>query len=211
MYGSILKRLRENSGLSQEQVASEIGTSTRSIGYYENEQRKLQPAVLAKLAAFFNVTTDYLLGVSSDPHGLAVGNGHFPEKVSPVKILGQIRAGRPLFAEVHQKGEILLSTKMLTPGYDHFVLEVTGDSLAGDGISDRDFVLLRVQNYIDFEGQIASVILDNDEACLKHFLFSSDQNYTILRSSNPKYADIIRPNNSVAINGVLAGFFKKAL
>lgn len=209
MFGTRLKNLRIQAGMTQDEVAEKIGTNARTLGYYEKEERRPNPEMLIKLADFFNVTTDYILGRSNNPHEThIVSNSSLPEETTIIKILGNIRAGQPLFADEHIKGEILMSKKTLTSGYEHFVLEVTGDSMIGDNIFEGDMVLIRVQDYIDHEGQIAAVIVDDNDSCLKHVYFSEDKNYVILRSSNPKYHDIVRPVNQVHINGVLAGYFK---
>lgn len=56
-----LKELREAAGLTQEELASRLGVSRKSINRYE--QGKMPDAyVLQKLALFFNVSADYLLG-----------------------------------------------------------------------------------------------------------------------------------------------------
>lgn len=80
----------------------------------------------------------------------------------------------------------------------------------GDGINEGDMILIKVQNHIDYEGQIAAVIINDQESCLKHVYVSDNKDYIILRSSNLVYQDIVRPSNQIHINGVLAGYFKKA-
>lgn len=212
LFGARLKKLRENSHMTQEEVGSAVGISDRTLGFYENEKRRPNPEMLIALADFFNVTTDYILGRSDDPHSnFAASNALLPTEPIPIKVLGDIRAGRPLFANEHIKGEILMPKEALTSGYDHFVLNVIGDSMIGDSLMERDMVVIRVQNHIDYEGQIAAVIVDDNESCLKHVHFTEDKNYVILRSSNPKYPDIVRPANQVHICGVLSGYFKKAI
>lgn len=57
-----LKELRIECGLSQTALAQEVGLSRSAIGYYESGLRVPSAEVIIKLARFFNVTTDYLLG-----------------------------------------------------------------------------------------------------------------------------------------------------
>lgn len=212
MFGQRLKTLREQSNMTQEEVSDKINITARTLGNYENEDRRPNPETLTKLANFYNVTTDYILGLSDNPHTNSINtNAQEIKETISIPILGNIRAGRPLFTEEHMKGELLMPRKTLTDSFQHFILEVIGDSMTGDNISEGDLVLIRVQDYIDYEGQIAAVIIDDDESCLKHIYISDDKEYIILRSSNPKYPDIVRPNNQVYINGVLTGFFKQTL
>lgn len=62
MVGKRLKMLRLERNLTQAQVAAAVGLSNRTISFYENEERFPPNDVLVKLADFFNVSTDYLLG-----------------------------------------------------------------------------------------------------------------------------------------------------
>ncbi|MGN1298139.1 MAG: helix-turn-helix domain-containing protein [Clostridia bacterium] len=57
-----LKFLREERGLYQSDIAKILGISTSAVGFYENEKRDMSPEVIIKLADYFDVTTDYLLG-----------------------------------------------------------------------------------------------------------------------------------------------------
>ena len=56
--------LRKEQKLSQTDLAKFVGCSQRNISYYENNDRKIPPEVIAKLCQAFNVTSDYLLGFS---------------------------------------------------------------------------------------------------------------------------------------------------
>lgn len=61
-----IKELREEKGLSQLEVAKGIDTSQRNIGRWETGANEPSSSFVLKLANFFNVSTDYLLGVDSD-------------------------------------------------------------------------------------------------------------------------------------------------
>lgn len=74
-FGGTLKALRKAAGLTQAQLAAQIGVTKSVISFYELQERAPSPDVLVKCAAIFHVTTDYLLGVDSretiDISGLA--------------------------------------------------------------------------------------------------------------------------------------------
>lgn len=57
-----LLQLRKNENLSQEQLAKIIGVSKAAYGHYEREERELGYDMLCKLADYFNVSVDYLIG-----------------------------------------------------------------------------------------------------------------------------------------------------
>lgn len=64
-FGSVLKQLRAAFGLRQDELAQKLGISRSRIGMYETGQREPDFETLEKLADFFNVDVDYLLGRTS--------------------------------------------------------------------------------------------------------------------------------------------------
>ncbi len=61
-FGGRFKQLRKELNLSQEEIAGKLGIDVSSINRYEKDKREPEYATLLKIAAFFNVSTDYLLG-----------------------------------------------------------------------------------------------------------------------------------------------------
>lgn len=61
---SRIKQLRENRGLIQEILASELGITQQMLSKYERDVLCIKVDVLKRIAEYFNVTTDYLLGIS---------------------------------------------------------------------------------------------------------------------------------------------------
>jgi len=57
-----LKELRESKGLSQVQLAKELGLNHRTISQYENGTREPDIDTIKKLIKYFNVTAGQLLG-----------------------------------------------------------------------------------------------------------------------------------------------------
>ena len=62
-FGSKLKELRQNAGLTQKQLAEQIGITKSVVSFYELRERTPSPDILVKLASVFHVSTDYLLGI----------------------------------------------------------------------------------------------------------------------------------------------------
>lgn len=62
----ILKLLNEKN-LTQKELAKIVGTTEVSIGRYINDKREPNATMLASIASALSVTTDYLLGRSSNP------------------------------------------------------------------------------------------------------------------------------------------------
>lgn len=62
MIGDTLKQLRTKQGLTSEELCSKIGIKGGSYRNYERNDRKPDYDTLVKLADFYGVSTDYLLG-----------------------------------------------------------------------------------------------------------------------------------------------------
>lgn len=61
---SRIKQLREKRGLIQEILAAELGITQQMLSKYERDVTFIKVDILKKIAVYFNVTTDYLLGLS---------------------------------------------------------------------------------------------------------------------------------------------------
>lgn len=64
MLGEKIAEQRKKLGLSQEELAEKLNISQKSISKYELGNRKPQYKVLVRMAEYFGVTTDYLLGLA---------------------------------------------------------------------------------------------------------------------------------------------------
>lgn len=65
MFGKRLKELRDGAGISQQNLADIIGLTQQAVAKWETSKAEPDLATVAKLAEFFNTTTDYLLGKSN--------------------------------------------------------------------------------------------------------------------------------------------------
>jgi transcriptional regulator with XRE-family HTH domain len=71
-FGEHIHALREQAGLSQQQLAERLGLTQRAYAYWERNPVALRPEQLTKLAAALGVTMEDLLG---DPAEKRRGNG----------------------------------------------------------------------------------------------------------------------------------------
>ena len=65
-FGKTLKELRMQNGMTQQQLATQIGVTKSVISYYELQERTPSPEVLVKLSAVFHVSSDYLLVIEKN-------------------------------------------------------------------------------------------------------------------------------------------------
>lgn len=64
-FGTRLKHLRKQAGLTQQQLATQLGITKSVVSFYELQERSPSPEVLIKLASIFHVSADYLLGLDT--------------------------------------------------------------------------------------------------------------------------------------------------
>lgn len=61
-----LRDLREDSDLKQKEIAEYLHIKQNTYSQYENGQRQLPIDILIKLAKFYKVSTDYILGLTKE-------------------------------------------------------------------------------------------------------------------------------------------------
>lgn len=83
MFYQILRSLREKDGLSQTRFAQEIGFSQAAISAWENNTREPGIEALMKIAKFFNISVDYLVGNNSKDFYKAKPKNETPVELTP--------------------------------------------------------------------------------------------------------------------------------
>ncbi len=63
LFGERLKQLRTEKNIGQNQLAKELGLSNASISYWETGKQLPTIEAVYKLAVYFGVSADYLLGL----------------------------------------------------------------------------------------------------------------------------------------------------
>ena len=196
--GKRLRSLREERGLSQEEVAKALGVSR--VAYLKYESGENRPVrKLKELSRFFNVTIDYLLGNSKQKKEVT-----FPlSDTHRVPIIGTVRCGPGGLAYEHIDGYMMIDESFNPTEMRGFRAE--GDSMIGDGIYDGDLCLIRLQPEVE-NGEIAVVVIDGEEGCLKHVTVNKENSVIVLSSSNPAYPQRIftgPETNDICIVGKL--------
>ena len=157
----MLSYLRKRTGLSQQELADKLGLTRSAIGMYETGKREPDLETLEVFADFYNVDMNTLTGRSSAP---------LPPNVTPLEpmqkipLVGQIACGVPILAEENITDYVDLPAHIRAD----FALTCKGDSMVGAGIRDGDVVYIRQQEEVE-NGQIAAVMVGDEEATLKRF------------------------------------------
>jgi len=62
--GKKIRELRETKGLTQLELSKDLNVARQTVAQWENEERDLKTGAIIALSKYFNVTADYLLGLS---------------------------------------------------------------------------------------------------------------------------------------------------
>lgn len=153
-----LKELRERKELFQSDVAKFLGISTPAYSYYEANKRNMPAETAIKLAKFFNVSVDYLLGLDTNNKRL-------------LPVLGTVKAGYNYLADENIIGYIEPHMNIGNPD-EYFGLVVKGDSMA-PLFDEGDYVV--VHKLDDFESnKVCIVLINGDEATIKKVIKTND-------------------------------------
>ncbi len=160
----MLKSLREDKGLSMKELARVLNIPYTTYVGYEKGQREPSSDFLIKIADYYDTTTDYLLGATtnkSKPSPFAIENIIPLPQTKKIPLLGNIACGEPILAEENIDDYIKLDKDIPAD----FALRCKGDSMINARIFDGDIVYIRQQPDVE-NGEIAAVLINN-EATLK--------------------------------------------
>lgn len=101
-FGQRMKELRIEKRMTQEQLGKIIGVTKASISGYENGTREPDQASTKRLAKLFDVSTDYILGVSEKKHYYDLSE---KEKIDLGKLADKLLEGSTNDAESDFYGE----------------------------------------------------------------------------------------------------------
>lgn len=177
-----LKELRQAKGVYQKEIAEYLGISRPAYTQYESERRVPDADTLVRIAEYFGVTVDYLLGrkvTESKPDMFKLPT------LREVPLVGTIACGDPITAaeNVERYVSVLDSIDV------DFALTCKGDSMIGARIHDGDVVFIKQQNQVD-NGTIAAVLI-GEEATLKRVYYYPDKNMVILKAENTSFPDLV--------------------
>ena len=94
-----LKKLLAETGTSQQKLADDLGLSIQSVNYYVHEKREPSIATLIKMADYFHVTVDYLVGRDVKPESPYTGEQIVVDPEKPVKLRVNNRTIEIILAE----------------------------------------------------------------------------------------------------------------
>lgn len=178
-----IKELRESKGISQIILGKYLGVARSTICQYEKGNRQPDPLTLQKIADYFGVSVDYLLGREETKTTVPIKDEVEFSDLYAIPLLGRVAAGVPLESQENLEGYIYISYK---PKEEYFALRVRGDSMINAGIRDNSILVVHKQAYAE-NGDVVVALL-NGEQTVKRFKIYGENMF--LMPENPAYEPI---------------------
>ncbi|MBE6590288.1 MAG: hypothetical protein E7643_08920 [Ruminococcaceae bacterium] len=203
LYEKIQELCKKN-GINVTIMCRECGASRGALGDLKAGRKQyLSTDTLKKIADYFSVSIDYLLGNG--------GTLSLPSNVRPIStkrfpMLGEISCGTPIFATENHETYVDASAEIQAD----FCLTAKGDSMIGARIHDGDVVFIKSMPMVE-NGQIAAVIID-DEATLKRWYYYPEKAKLVLTPENPAFEPLVYVNDeldNVHCLGLAVSFMSK--
>ena len=180
MFADRLKELRKKRGLVQKDISQIFSVSMGAVGNWESGNRVPDTETLSRIADYFHVSVDYLLGRDTPSESADTVPGLIAVKKKKIPVLGEIACGKPIFADEDREVYVSVSEEIVCD----YALIAKGDSML-PRIHDGDLVFIREMPVVE-NGRIAAVLIE-DEATLKRVFFYPEKQKLMLVSDNPAW------------------------
>lgn len=181
-FPDLLKKLRHEKGMNQNELAQALGVSKTAISNYETGYAPPSSNNLRKIASYFEVSLSELLGekpvVMNEPSIAFSPNNDIPVYPSVSA------AGMPL-----PLYSLNLPPAMLGEG-SFFGLRVTGDRMDRLALTEGSIAIIRRQSFAD-DGDVAVASVGNDPAIISRFYRSGDYVTLVAESNSPGFHPVI--------------------
>lgn len=182
-----LRELRKSKGIKQEDLCKALGISQGNLSNWENGRYEADNRSLKKIADYFGVSVDYLLGRDTSP---------LPSDCQEVciwsyPVIGYVKAGLNGLAVESYTGETVQIPTIWTRGHkqeDFFVLEVKGDSMY-PVLKESDKVLVKRTSSVD-SGAMAVILYNGNESTIKYVRYKQGEDWVDLVPANTNYFPI---------------------
>ena len=200
-----IRALANKQGLSLPALEAKLNLGNGTISRWNKSAPNTDK--LTRVADFFHVSMDYLLGrkaitaLDIDRELASYENVIPVPNMNKVPLIGAIACGAPILAEEHIEDYVDIPALISAD----FALTCKGDSMINARIFDGDIVYIRQQETVD-NGQIAAVLIDG-EATLKRVRLFDD--HISLEPENPQYRPLVywgEEMNTVRILGKAVAF-----
>lgn len=196
-----IKRIREEKGMSQDELARLVGFKSRSsINKIEMGVNDITQSKLIAIANALHVSPGELMGEDKEVASPTDLSTRLPNMVPidartfRVPIVGRVAAGRPIVADEEIIGYEYIDNKYSKDGHEYFGLRIVGKSMEPT-IMDGDVVIVRQQEDVD-SGDIAIVLVNGDEATVKRVKKQKD-GITLIATNTSVYEPHFYSNQEI--------------
>ena len=179
-----IKELRLSKAIKQVDFAKMLGVSQATVSGWESEKYQPDRDALIKMASYFDVSVDYLIGNSPVKKE--------KKKGVQVPVLGDVRAGYPMEAVENIIDYEEIDEEMARRG-EFFALRIKGDSME-PRFAEGDVVIVRKQETAE-SGDIVVALVNGDSATIKKL--KRHQNGITLMPTNPTYEPMYYSNEEI--------------
>lgn len=179
-----IKELRLSKAIKQVDFAKMLGVSQATVSGWESEKYQPDRDTLIKMASYFDVSVDYLIGNSPVKKE--------KKKGVQIPVLGEVRAGYPMEAVENIIDYEEIDEDMAHRG-EFFALRIKGDSMEPRFV-EGDVVIVRKQETAD-SGDIVVALVNGDSATIKKL--KRHQNGITLVPSNSAYEPMYYSNEEI--------------
>ncbi len=187
-----ITKLFDESGKSANSILKELDFSPTAFSEWKRGKAKPTTDALKKLADYFDVSVDYLLGRTDNPAPIIhPSNEYIPDGIIKMPVIGVISAGydgEAVEEVIDNVGILAISLHGYSPE-DCFLLRVRGDSMYPD-FREGDLIVVHRQTSVD-SGDVAVVLFNGDSATLKRVEYESGKDWMKLIPRNPDYQEKI--------------------
>lgn len=183
-----IKTLREKKGINMTQAAKALQIPYTTYVNYEKGEREPNTEMLIKIAGFYGVSVDYLIG-RSDRERPQLLPPVITDDVVAIPVIGEIAAGYGELAVEDWSGETVDIPRRFLKGHkseEFFILNVHGDSMY-PLYMEGDKVLILRQTALARSGEIGAVLYDSEMATLKKVEYVTGEDWMKLIPINPNY------------------------
>lgn len=179
-----IKELRLSKAIKQVDFAKMLGVSQATVSGWESEKYQPDRDTLIKIASYFDVSVDYLIGNSPVKKE--------KKKGVQIPVLGEVRAGYPMETVENIIDYEEIDEEMARRG-EFFALRIKGDSMEPRFV-EGDVVIVRKQETAD-SGDIVVALVNGDSATIKKL--KRHQNGITLVPSNSAYEPMYYSNEEI--------------
>ena len=172
--GKLIYDRRTELGITQKEVADFVGVSEATVSRWESGHiDNMRRDRIAALSKILRLSPLAIMGIDDTDLSSRLPNMvPIDARTFRVPIVGRVAAGRPIVADEEIVGYEYIDNKYSKDGHEYFGLRIVGKSMEPT-IMDGDIVIVRRQNYVE-NGEIASVLIDGEEATAKEVKESAD-------------------------------------